>query len=65
MQELLNSMKSLQQAVEVMTKIIPNEVKVKMTNEMHDLNSILGAVKNNDMDKLTELKDKYADKSNK
>ena len=65
MNSLIDSMNSLNDAIKKMTAIIPNEVKAKLGNEMQDLNSVLNAVKNEDLDKLTEIKDKYASKNNK
>lgn len=65
MNSLIESMTSLNDAINKITAIIPNEVKSKMSGEMNDLNRILAGLKSEDMEILTEIKDKYASKNNK
>ena len=65
MNSLIESMTSLNDAINKITAIIPNDVKSKMSGEMNDLNRILAGLKSEDMEILTEIKDKYANKNNK
>jgi len=65
MQELQKAMEKVQQSLNDVFAKLPPEMSAQIPKVHLDVNQIIKAVKNEDMDKLTELTKKYANKNNK
>jgi len=64
MDDILNQMRessnNLEKSLSKLFERIPNDAKIKIPNELKDIDSIFKALKENDFDSLNKLNNKYA-----